>query len=131
MRLIVGKYTNTMDVVRKTYKSGGALAFFKGFWPSTLSIFLFTGIDLTTYEYIKLYWYPDRPDLANQTWHINLVSSLCSCTVGVTVCYPISTIITRLQVNDGTFKLIRLSHSYCAVKPSKMTKKLTLFASSD
>lgn len=70
MRLIVGNYTNTMDVVRKTYKSGGTLAFFKGFWPSTLSIFLFTGIDLSTYEHIKLYWHPDKLDLANQTWHI-------------------------------------------------------------
>eukprot|EP00102_Acyrthosiphon_pisum_P026072 XP_016663282.1 PREDICTED: calcium-binding mitochondrial carrier protein SCaMC-1-like isoform X2 [Acyrthosiphon pisum] len=101
-RLIVGKYTNTMDVVAKTYKSGGVWAFFKGFWPSTLSIFLFAGIDLMTYEHIKendshfheKYDYP--------RWFVSFYSAVISNAVGVVICYPISTIITRLQVDDGT-----------------------------
>lgn len=98
-----------MDVVVKTYQNGGASAFFKGFWPSTLSIFLFTGIELMTYEHMK-YWQLDRvdktsPDGPQHQWTVNLVSALCSSVVGVTVCYPISTIITRLQVDDSQYTL--------------------------
>ncbi|KAL5238771.1 hypothetical protein ACI65C_006181 [Semiaphis heraclei] len=100
-RLIVGQYTNIMDVVVKTYKSGGVWAFFRGFWPSTLSIFLFAGIDLMTYEHIKenysyLHEKGDCP-----SWIVNFYSAFISNIVGVVICYPISTVITRLQVDDG------------------------------
>ncbi|XP_050062410.1 calcium-binding mitochondrial carrier protein SCaMC-1-like isoform X2 [Aphis gossypii] len=100
-RLIVGKYTNFMDVVVKTYKNGGAWAFFKGFWPSTLSIFLFTGIELMTYEHIKENYshYCEKDDYLRLI--VNFYSAFISSTVGVMICYPISTVITRLQVNDG------------------------------
>lgn len=100
-RLIVGKYTNTMDVVVKTYKSGGVSAFFRGFWPGTLSIFLFAGIDLMTYEHIKenySYFHEkdDRP-----SWIVNFYSAFISNILCVVIFYPISTVITRLQVDDG------------------------------
>jgi len=95
---------NLADVVIKTYKTGGLLAFFKGFWPSTLSMFLFTGVDLMIYEHVKR-WQSDYDDIRGSAvypqWSANFISALCSSTVGVTVCYPISTVITRLQVNDG------------------------------
>ncbi|XP_060843880.1 mitochondrial adenyl nucleotide antiporter SLC25A24-like [Rhopalosiphum padi] len=90
-----------MDVVVKTYKNGGASAFFKGFWPSTLSIFLFTGIELMTYEHIKENYshYCEKDDCLRLI--VNFYSAFISSTVGVVICYPISTVITRLQVDDG------------------------------
>ncbi|XP_022166820.1 probable calcium-binding mitochondrial carrier F17E5.2 [Myzus persicae] len=100
-RLVVGKYTNTMDVVIKTYKSGGVWAFFKGFWPGTLSIFLFAGIDLTTYEHIKENYSHFREKDDCPRWVVNFYSAFISNAVGVVICYPISTVITRLQVDDG------------------------------
>jgi len=58
-RFVVGKYAHLGDVLLKTYKTGGPSAFFKGFWPNTISIFLFTGLDLITYEHIK-HWQFDH-----------------------------------------------------------------------
>lgn len=104
-RLTVGNYSGIADVIVKTYKIGGTLAFFKGFYPSTLNMFFFAGIDLMTYEQIK-HWQSKKPDLIfQQDWSINLFSALCSSAVGVILCYPISTIITRLQVDDGQYLL--------------------------
>lgn len=100
-RFIVGEYTNTMDVVTKTYKSGGVWAFFKGFWPSTLSIFLFAGIDLMTYEHIKENYSHFHEKYDYPKWIVSFYSAVISNAVGVVMCYPISTIITRLQVDDG------------------------------
>ncbi|XP_015368573.1 PREDICTED: calcium-binding mitochondrial carrier protein SCaMC-3-like [Diuraphis noxia] len=90
-----------MDVVVKTYKRGGVWAFFRGFWPGTLSIFLFTGIDLMTYEHIKEnYSYFHGKD-GCPSWFVNFYSAFISNIVGVVICYPISTVITRLQVENG------------------------------
>ncbi|CAI6354350.1 unnamed protein product [Macrosiphum euphorbiae] len=91
-----------MDVVAKTYKSGGVWAFFKGFWPSTLSIFLFAGFDLMTYEHIKENYSHLHEKYDYPRWIVSFYSAVVSNAVGVVICYPISTIITRLQVDDGT-----------------------------
>lgn len=109
-RFTVGKYARLADVLVETYKTGGPSAFFNGLWPSTFSIFLYTGIDPMIYEHIK-HWLCDHNSdglgAGQPPWSVNLVSALCSSTVGVTVCYPMSTIITGLQINDG-----RCTHTF-------------------
>lgn len=97
-------------MVTTTYKSGGILAFYKGFWLSNLNVLLFTGIDLMTYETTKL-WLTQRSDQGehhtpDNDWSVNWMSATCSTILGVSICYPISTLITRVQVNDGQYNSV-------------------------
>lgn len=104
-RLIVGNYTGISDVLAKTYRREGVRAFFRGFWPNTASIFMYTGIFLTTYEHVKQ-WQYDRMAAGvwlpvHHRWMAHSISAMCSSVVGTTLCYPIARIITRLQISSG------------------------------
>lgn len=107
--MTVRDHASVADAVARTYRAGGPSAFFRGFWPSTVTVFLYTGIELTAYERLKQRLGPAAaaPGPRESQWPVNLASALCSSAAGVVACYPISTIITRLQADDGTVQPAR------------------------
>ncbi|XP_025419839.1 probable calcium-binding mitochondrial carrier CBG00135 [Sipha flava] len=104
-RLIVGNHLGIADVLTKTYRTDGARGLYKGFWPNMASIFVYTGIFLMTYEHVKQLQYDRMAAGAwlpvSHEWMVHSISAMCSSVVGMILCYPISRIITRLQIENG------------------------------
>jgi hypothetical protein len=112
-RLIVGNHLGIADVLTKTYRTDGARGLYKGFWPNMASIFVYTGIFLMTYEHVKQLQYDRMAAGAwlpvSHEWMVHSISAMCSSVVGMILCYPISRIITRLQIENGQYATLLIA----------------------
>jgi len=102
--------TTIASIVQNGYKQQGISFFFKGYLSTLLGISVFTAVDLSTYESMKMLLKSTHGNLPPQV--IFGLSGISACLVGQLISYPLSMLGTAMQASDDSKRSQRSSWFY-------------------
>ncbi|XP_046384072.1 calcium-binding mitochondrial carrier protein SCaMC-3-like isoform X1 [Ischnura elegans] len=92
-----GQYSSILDAVVKITRKEGMRWYYRGFLPNILGVIPYSGIDLATYETIKLHYLLSHEDGQRPSLLYFGGSAAVSSSFGLIVTYPFALVKTRLQ----------------------------------
>uniref|UniRef100_A0A4W3JI77 EF-hand domain-containing protein n=1 Tax=Callorhinchus milii TaxID=7868 RepID=A0A4W3JI77_CALMI len=98
-----GEYFGIVDCAKKMLEREGLRSFYKGYFPNTLGIIPYAGIDLAIYETMKnMYVQHSGGNVSQPSVFVLLGCGTISSTCGQLASYPLALIKTQMQAQAGS-----------------------------
>jgi solute carrier family 25 phosphate transporter 23/24/25/41 len=95
-------YKGAVDAITTIAKTEGALALFKGIWPTLIGVAPYAAINFATYDLTKKFVYLNGTKPQNSA--VNFALGAFSGTMAASLCYPLDTVRRRMQMKGSAYK---------------------------
>jgi len=91
------------DAVTRIYAENGLRTFYKGYFPTLLSLSPFIAVNFSVFDGLKSWYYPDGPP-DRPSAPVTLGLGACAGLTAQTICFPLDTIRRRMQLSGTNYK---------------------------